>query len=170
MATIEELEERIERLEGIVYNEIEYPKIQQNRSGEYIHRRYKESGLKVLKAPPTAPVVMFGSDSRFWGEMRNGRCVTAFTTQNIGKQGAIFYVRDDIGRMTFEIQSVEKRRLKTYIAMCWGMAGFTSIDDACEYFSRLYFEEEMMKNRAFVPNFDDIDGYVIKFIRRLDDE
>lgn len=170
MATIEEIEGRIERLEGIVYNEIEYPKIQQNRSCEYIHRRYKEAGLKILKAPPTAPVVMFSIDSRFWFELRNGYCVTAFTTQNIGKQGAIFYVRDDIGRMTFEIQSVEKRRLKTYIAMCWGMAGFKSIDDACSYFSHLYFEDEMMKNAASVPNFDDIDGYVIKFIRRLDDE
>ena len=170
MVTTEELIARIEHLEKVVYDELEYPKIQKDRDPEHIQARYKENKIKILKAPPTAPVVMFSIDSRFWFELRNGYCVTAFTTQNIGKRGAIFYVRDDISRMTFEIQSVEKRRLKTYIAMCWGMAGFKSIDDACSYFSHLYFEDETMKNAAFVPNFDDIDGYVIKFIRRLDDE
>lgn len=169
MTTTEELLARIEHLEQVVYDELEYPKISKEREPASIKARYEESGVKILKEPPKAPVVMLGFDSRFWFGLRNGRCVTSFTTQNIGKQGAIFYVRDDDGRMAFEIVSVEKRRLKTYIAMCWGMAGFKSIDDACNYFSRLYFEDEMMKNAAFVPNFDDIKGYVIKF-RRLDDE
>ncbi len=168
MTTTEDLIQRIEHLEEVIYNEIEYPKIQKDRDPEHIQARYKENKIRILREPPKAPRCDIRFDERFLVSMEYGRAMSAFRRHMHGPQGAIFYVR--YGNYTepvmFEVVSIEKMRLGTFISLYWEQGGFANIDDACRYFTSIYADASRPSE---ILDFNKIEGYVHKF-RRLENE
>ena len=172
MTTTEELLARIERLEEVVYDEIEYPKISKEREPASIKARYEESGVKILKEPPKAPISDIKFDERFLVGMEYRRAISAFRRHKHGDAGAIFYVRSGGNHnkytepVIFEIVSVEKMNLKTFISLYWEQGGFANIDDACRYFTNTYAEPARPSE---ILDFNTIEGYVHK-IRRFEND
>ncbi len=153
MATIEELEERIERLEKIVEDEIEYPQIvhlRDNRNDEL-----DRIGIKVLKEPPKPPVELL-FENRFHPAMEKGDKTVTFRHTKHGKVGDIFAIN---GTM-YKIREIREMSLKSFVSMFWDDDGFDSIDDAVEWFNRHYLTQG-----GNPLDFSKVHGYMHRFER-----
>lgn len=171
MVTIEELEGRIERLEQIVYDDIEYPRIVGARERDFQKRDYQRRGIKVLREPQPEPLIDFSFHSRFTAELIYNNMHVTFRRNRQGETGSVFVIRRGLDFRVnppakFTITDIERINLKTFISMFWLDAGFNTLDDACRYYAATYADE---LGEGPAPNFEKINGWIYKF-RRLEDE
>ena len=172
MATIEELEERIERLEQIIYDDIEYPRIAGARERDFQKRDYQRRGIKVLREPQPEPLIDFSFHSRFTADLIHNEMHVTFRRNRQGETGSVFVIRQGLDfrvspPVKFTITDIERINLKTFISMFWLDAGFNTLDDACRYYAATYADE--LGETSAPPDFEKINGWIYKF-RRLDDE
>ncbi len=167
MATIEELEERIEHLEKVVYDELEYPNIVGARQKDFQKRDYERRGIKVLTKPQPEPLLDFSFHGRFMWDLIHDTMTMTFRRNRQGEPGSMFVLRDvPHTPEKFEIVSIDKINLKTFISMYWDIAGFDSLDEACRYYAATYTDD---LGDAEAPDFAKIDGFMYKFRRVQND-
>jgi len=171
MVTTEELIARIEHLEKIVYDELEYPSIVRARQKDFQKRDYERRGIKVLTKPQPEPLIDFSFHSRFTAELIYNDMHVTFRRNRQGETGSVFVIRQGLDFRVnppakFTITDIERINLKTFISMFWLDAGFNTLDDACRYYAATYADE---LGETSAPDFEKINGWIYKF-RRLDDE
>ena len=155
MATTEELIARIEHLEKVVYDELEYPKISEAREPGNIQKRYRENGIAVLKQPQPADIDL-KFDEIFYDDMECGRKTVTFRRRQHGFEGDLFCVNG----IYYELQNIEKMTLRTFIILYWDRDGFDCQDDAVEFFDNLYFPDW---HDAWPTDYNSFYGYMHTF-------
>ncbi len=157
MATIEELEARIEHLERVVYDELEYPHIVGARQKDFKKRDYERRGIKVLREPQPATMDLT-FDKEFYDDMERGEVTHTFRRTQHGNVGDRFCVNG----VYYKIRDIEMMTIRTFITLYWDKAGFNCQDDALEFFDNLYFPDW---HDAWPPDYNGFYGYMHVFAR-----
>ena len=138
---IADLQERLTKLEAIVYDKLEYPEIQASRTKSRLDKTY------VCANP-------LKFDVQFHDKLLDGSKTATFRRTRKGrKEGDSFSIRGHV----FKIEEIISTNLEDFINRYYLDDGFRTIADAREYFTKLYFNGEYQRD------FYGIEGYRYEF-------
>lgn len=138
---IADLQERLTKLEAIVYDKLEYPDIQASRTKSRLDKTY-------LCANPLK------FDEHFHDNLLSGLKTVTFRRSRKGrKEWDSFSIRGHV----FKIEEITPTNLEDFINRYHYDDGFRTIADAREYFTKLYFDG------VYQRDFYSVEGYRYKF-------